>query len=200
MKHQGHGELPPDAPLGATNAATQRAEEVVISEAVKAELERLCRESGIRAVFSAREKQASSLLKKMIKKRLSYEDVTDKAGARVVVRFQDEVNAVAALVESSFVVYKRDDKIEALPHNEVGYLATHFDVSLSAEQIRPTSGYFSLRELRCEIQIHTVCQNVWAELAHALSYKPELPVPAETKRKSISWLRCSKLPIRVFLL
>lgn len=64
---------------------------------------------------------------------------------------------------------------------KVGYLATHFDARLKKEYLEST-GLTALKERRCEIQIRTLCQDLWSVMAHSLSYKPIIPIPAELNR------------------
>lgn len=144
-------------------------------------LESELRGAGVYAQVSSRPKETTSLLKKLIRKGYAYERVTDKAGARVVVRFQNEVPTVLEVIEQSFEVLLREDKAEALGHNQVGYQGVHYDVRLKADELQADDA--RLRDLQCEIQVHTLCQNLWAVMDHELCYKPVLPPPEDIKRQ-----------------
>lgn len=144
-------------------------------------LKRHLREQAIFAEVMGRTKDTSSLLKKILKKQCSYEEVTDKAGARVIVRFRHEVNSVCTAIDEGFDVLRKEDKEEGLGHNQVGYLAVHFDIRLKS--LPPDNEDAVLTPLPCEIQVHTLCQNLWAFMDHELSYKPVFPTPEEIRRK-----------------
>lgn len=148
---------------------------------VVAILEKRIRSQGIFAHVSGRPKGMPNLLKKLLKKGYGYDRVTDKAGARIVVRFRREIEPVLSVVESSFDILSKEDKAESLGHNKVGYAGVHYDVRLKEEFT--SSEDSDIRDLQCEIQVHTLCQNLWAEMDHALSYKPAQPVPEDLRRQ-----------------
>jgi ppGpp synthetase/RelA/SpoT-type nucleotidyltranferase len=130
-------------------------------------------------VISGRAKGMPNLLKKILKKGYSYDRITDKAAARIVVRFRHEVAPALKLVESSFDILSKEDKFNALGHDKVGYSGVHYDVRLAeVESEEP-----DVRGLQCEIQIHTLCQSLWAEMAHEMSYKPAQPIPEDLLRQ-----------------
>lgn len=144
-------------------------------------LKRHLRERAIFAEVTGRTKDTSSLIKKILKKQRPYEEVTDKAGARIVVRFRHEVDPVCIAIEEGFDVLSKEDKEDALGHNQVGYQAVHFDVRLKG--LVSDDEDTALRPLPCEIQVHTLCQNLWAVMDHELSYKPVFPTPEDIQRK-----------------
>jgi len=138
-------------------------------------------EKGLHAVVTSRPKEITSLVKKVLRKGKSYEDLTDKAGARVNVRFRDELAEIAKLIEESFTVLKREDKTDELNYCETGYQAIHFDVSLKSGG--EPKGAASGDQRICEIQLRTHCQDLWAVMAHELSYKAEIEVPQDVQRR-----------------
>lgn len=140
--------------------------------------EKLRSEGIVPLVVSGRAKGLPNLLKKMLRKGYTYNMITDKAGCRVVVRFRHEVKPVLTLVEGSFNIISKEDKSEALGHNKVGYSGVHYDVALK----NPESEMGDIQGLQCEIQVHTLCQSLWAEMDHELSYKPAQPVPEDIRR------------------
>lgn len=149
-------------------------------ERVIATLKQKLRSEGIFAHVTGRTKGTSNLLKKLIKKGYGYDKITDKAGARVAVRFRHEIEPVLKLIENSFEILNKDDKAETLGHNKVGYSGVHFDVRLKCEPEGPEA---DVRGLQCEIQVHTLCQSLWAEMDHELSYKPAQPIPEDVHRQ-----------------
>jgi ppGpp synthetase/RelA/SpoT-type nucleotidyltranferase len=141
--------------------------------------EKLRSEGIIPVVVSGRAKGLPNLLKKILKKGYGYDEITDKAGARVVVRFRHEVEPVRTLVETGFEILNKEDKSEALGYNKVGYSGVHYDVRLKKSELRKSD----VQGLQCEIQVHTLCQSLWAELDHELSYKPAQPIPEDLRRQ-----------------
>jgi ppGpp synthetase/RelA/SpoT-type nucleotidyltranferase len=130
-------------------------------------LEAGCKNAGVFAWVTGRPKEMASLLKKIIAKRKLYHELTDKAGVRVVVRFREDLKPAETMIERAFQVIGREDKIEKLGHNKVGYQAIHYDVVLP-----PETGEATLQNRQCEIQLRTLCQDLWADMDHELSYKP----------------------------
>jgi ppGpp synthetase/RelA/SpoT-type nucleotidyltranferase len=151
-----------------------------LQKRVVAILKKQTRSQGIvPLVISGRAKGMPNLLKKILKKGYSYDRITDKAGARIVVRFRHEVEPALRLVESSFDILSKEDKFDTLGHDKVGYSGVHYGVRLA--QAEPEEA--DVRGLQCEIQIHTLCQSLWAEMAHEMSYKPAQPLPEDLLRQ-----------------
>jgi ppGpp synthetase/RelA/SpoT-type nucleotidyltranferase len=144
-------------------------------------LKQQLRTNGMSAPVTGRTKDTPNLLKKLLKKGYGYERVTDKAAARVVVQFRNETEGVLRLVENSFDILRKEDKAEALGHNKVGYSGVHYDVRLKTSTLGVDDT--SLSELQCEIQVHTLCQNLWADMDHELGYKPSQPIPDDLRRQ-----------------
>jgi len=109
---------------------TEKARYAALSDCVVDILKAECKRAGLFAWITGRSKDTASLLKKLAKKEANYEDLTDKAGARVVVRFREGLTLAEAVVEQSFKVIRREDKTEKLGHNRVGYQAIHYDTVL----------------------------------------------------------------------
>jgi ppGpp synthetase/RelA/SpoT-type nucleotidyltranferase len=144
-------------------------------------LEKRLRDEGLVAHITGRTKGFANLLKKILKKNYEYENVTDKAAARVIVRFRHEIETVLRVIEESFNILRKEDKADTLGHNTVGYSGIHYDVRLRPESLE--EGDIDLGGLQCEIQVHTLCLNLWASMDHELSYKPAVPVPEDLKRQ-----------------
>ncbi len=114
----------------------------------------------------------------------SFHQMSDTIGVRMLVYFSSQLplidreirtsNAIEISEEKPPVAYLNADFLErfGLQHikqktKESGYSSIHYTVRLlnscNAEQDRP---YF-------EIQVRTMAQELWSELEHVLSYKPE---------------------------
>lgn len=150
-------------------------------KSVKTRIEKGLRLGGTFAILNVRTKDVSSLLKKTLRKGYGYESVADKAGCRVTVRFQHEVEGILSLIEKSFVIIKKEDKAEGLGDDRVGYSGIHYDIRLKdpSEEERASG----LSELQCEIQVHTLCQSLWSDMNHELGYKPSQPIPDTLRRQ-----------------
>src|SRR5258706_7733384 len=72
-------------------------------------LEARLKEVGLWRRVSGRAKEVDSLVKKVISRKKNYDELTDRAGVRVVVRFHDEISIVEAIVHSAFDVRKTED-------------------------------------------------------------------------------------------
>lgn len=142
------------------------------------------KEAGIYANVSGRAKEVKSLATKAVLGRRYEEplaEIGDRAGVRVVVPYLRDVDRVEEVVRQLFTVINREQKLDALAYNEVGYLGVHFDTRLSESQI--TKSRKKLRDLNFEIQVRTIAQSAWAEVAHERLYKPPAEVPKELKRR-----------------
>ncbi len=129
-------------------------------------LEKAFKKARIPLSLSYRTKETDSLLKKMLKNRIKYDDLTDKVGARVTVHFKSDLLKAKEIIEDLFGkrILKTDDKKNNMDYKTFDYLSIHFDVANNISN--PTKV--------CELQLRTVCQNAWAELSHILTYNPVL--------------------------
>jgi putative GTP pyrophosphokinase len=144
-------------------------------------LERETRARGLPVRLEYRAKDVASLLKKILKKSYSsYEEVGDKVGVRAVLPYPALIHTVDDLIMHTFNVQKRDDKRETLDFDRLGYLGIHYDVTLPDDLVDGDPQPF--RTLRCEIQVHTLAENLWATVSHDLSYKSPKEVPLDIKR------------------
>lgn len=129
-----------------------------------------------------RPKQADSLRKKLHERGLeastAIEDaIKDLAGCRVIFYTNTDVSRLlsSGLVHETFEVvdYKfhhprRDDEDSEL------YTSNHFVVKLNADRLAQP-GFEQFAGLRCEIQVQTILNHAWSEMAHDTVYKaPEL--------------------------
>jgi ppGpp synthetase/RelA/SpoT-type nucleotidyltranferase len=130
-------------------------------------LERETRARGIICTVTARAKAVDSLVKKAIRKAYEapWDQITDKAGVRVTTTYVASLSEVETVVRDYFVEHQYENKTLSAEADRFGYQGIHFDVSLREPGEFP--------DLRCEIQLHTRAQNMWADVSHQLSYKPD---------------------------
>ena len=160
-------------------------------EKIKQLLKEVLTEAGIAThSITSRCKDLKSLKKKIGKKEEQEKrynglaDITDLVGLRVITHFSDDVDHVAKVVESVFLIDKDNsiDKRKSLDSDRFGYMSLHYVVSLSESRI-VLPEYKLFAGLKAEIQIRSILQHAWAEIEHDLGYKAGVGVPKEVKRR-----------------
>jgi len=81
------------------------------------------------------------------------EQITDKAGVRVTVVYQRDLHTIVEIVKRTFTVLSIERKLDALDYDRNGYLGTHIQARLTAEQIAATRT--ELDGLQFEVQVRT---------------------------------------------
>jgi putative GTP pyrophosphokinase len=146
-------------------------------------LQRLVEKENVLPRITYRPKKLASLLKKIIGRGSLYDKINDKAGVRVVVRFDSEVDVVNKVIEKNFFIVHKENKAESLEYNQVGYRAFHYEVILPSHLL---AGRVHLEDKICEVQVRTVSMDAWAELCHSLAYKVEFQIPKDIHRQIYS--------------
>ena len=140
----------------------------------------LARRLGIPAAVSTRPKEIDSLLKKLLRKpHHSYETLGDKLGARVVVKRLKDIEALCLALPSEFACGMFENTADRLAEDQVGYLSIHVDIGLLPSDPQ----YDEFSSVRGELQVRTLAQNLWSEMAHDISYKGGTSVQATLKRR-----------------
>lgn len=135
---------------------------------------------------TGRTKDKKSALEKIDRKgyKKPEEQMTDLSGIRVILYFESDVDKVSKLISDSFGVDIDNslDKSKVLSKDQIGYRSVHFVCTLGdARSTLPE--YSKLTELKFEVQVRTVLQHAWAELAHDSNYKFSGTLPPEIERK-----------------
>jgi ppGpp synthetase/RelA/SpoT-type nucleotidyltranferase len=136
---------------------------------------------------TARTKDRSSFERKVSRAEANYphlSSVTDISGVRVITYFDDQVDAVAQLVQREFNISWDNsvDKRATLDPDRFGYLSVHYVAALSNDRQRLTE-YRRFPGLFIEIQIRSILQHAWAEIEHDLGYKSKAAIPAVVRRR-----------------
>lgn len=112
-------------------------------------------------------------------------DITDKAGVRVItylIKTQDEIDEI---IFSEFDVTEKIDRAkEMLESEKFGYLSVHYLVKLKEPRLSLTE-YVDFRNMVCEIQVRTILQHAWAEIEHNIKYKSNVDIPPGIRRRFI---------------
>lgn len=110
--------------------------------------------------------------------------MTDLSGIRVVVYFESDVAKVSQVISEAFRVDADNsrDRDSLMSVNEIGYRSAHFvcdigDIRAELPEFRGMSG------LKFEVQVRTVLQHAWAELAHDRNYKLGGKLPRGMERQ-----------------
>lgn len=159
-----------------------------LAKRIDAALKRDLKLAGIYSEVSSRAKEVQSFVKKAL--RDDYADplveIGDRAGVRVIVPYLEDVSRIEAVVTTLCFVDGREQKLDALDYNQLGYLGVHLDIRPRPEFLtgQPELGPDSLEleNLHAELQIHSKAQSAWAVVSHDLLYKPPVDAPKEAKR------------------
>ena len=140
----------------------------------------LLRFDGLWVRVSGRAKELDSLLKKLLRRPdLVYNTVTDKAGVRIVVRFLEDLDAAVATLKRHVAVLKEESVTARLGDDKFGYQGVHLDATLLGNDPEFTK----YGQCTVEIQVRTLSQDAWSDMAHELSYKADINVPKSLRRR-----------------
>ena len=117
---------------------------------------------------SGRVKSVTSILEKMQRKQIPMErmeeEVEDIAGVRIICQFEEDIETVAALIQS-----RTDMTVKHIKQS--GYRSYHLIIYYTVETLDGP------KRLQAEIQIRTMAMNFWATIEHSLQYKYKGDMP-----------------------
>lgn len=148
----------------------------------------LLQESNIRVhSVTSRLKAKPSIEKKLEKTGKHYsklDEITDISGLRIITYFEEDVQAVAKMIEQEFNVNQQlsVNKQDLLDPDRFGYVSIHYIAKLTESRSKLTE-YKRFASCQCEIQIRSILQHAWAEIEHDLGYKSKLAVPKQIQRR-----------------
>jgi putative GTP pyrophosphokinase len=158
-----------------------------LATGVRSLLENMLRKKSVEYLgVSSRVKTLEGALEKIARK--DYRDprrqLTDLSGIRVITYLEEQVSQISAIIKDLFEVDPENslDRLEILGSDKVGYRSTHFVCALGKKR-GELPEYEALGELKFEIQVRTVLQHAWAELAHDRSFKFGVALPPKIQRK-----------------
>lgn len=118
---------------------------------------------------TGRVKSISSILEKMQKKHIPMdrleEEIEDIAGIRIICQFEEDIDAVAAIIQRRGDMEVKSEKNYLTHAKESGYRSYHLIIYYTVETIQGT------KRLQVEVQIRTLAMNFWATIEHSLQYK-----------------------------
>ncbi len=154
-------------------------------ELLKSEAERMLEYSVNKAnikfhSISSRVKNLESLNDKIERKQIEnpFYEITDIVGLRIVCLFLSQISEIEKVIEKSFVILSKDDKIEDYEDSSFGYMSAHFIVKM-----KDNIHYSDIKGIPFEIQVRTLSMDTWASISHHLDYKSKDVVPTELKRE-----------------
>lgn len=135
------------------------------------------------SAITSRAKTLNSFLEKIVRKKYKdpFKEITDFAGTRLVFLYSSDFKRIEDIINNTFTVIEKVDKLNDKGVDKFGYGAIHYIVELTKKH--SGARYDSLKNLRCEIQVRTVLQDAWSIIDHHLIYKNESSVPQILKRK-----------------
>ena len=117
------------------------------------------------------------------------EDIEDQVAGRVLVFFRRDIEIVGNVLNGAF---NRAEQLRKAPkaHDAFAYESEHF-VFIIPPHVTP-SGWDDLvgRPTTFEMQVRTLFMHAWAEPEHDISYKAEMPLTPDEKRK-LAWAASS---------
>jgi ppGpp synthetase/RelA/SpoT-type nucleotidyltranferase len=126
---------------------------------------------GIWFHVEARAKTIDSLVKKLLtKQHHTFENLPDKVGARVIIRYRTDVDRVIERVRTLFDSSEPEDKEKLLGIDRVGYLSVHLD-NVRLLQNDGDAAQFPPSTFWAELQVRTLAQHLWSEMSHDTVYK-----------------------------
>lgn len=147
-------------------------------------LQKEIRRAGIWAEVKIRTKELDSLIRKLITKpEHTYDSLGDKVGIRVIVRYRDEIDAILGIARETLYLSNVENTTDRLKPDVVGYRSVHGVVMFRDGEL---ASQFPPGVFQAELQIRTLAQHLWAEMAHATVYKNDetlQPVPNPLKRR-----------------
>lgn len=136
--------------------------------------------------IKCRKKSKESFLEKVLRKQYTdlAVEMTDLAGIRVIVLLESDIKKVSDLLSNAFSIHADDsgDKSKDLGLDRVGYRSVHFVCDIGVDRAN-LSEFKRFKDKCFEIQVRTVLQNTWADIAHARSYKLKGKIPDDLNRR-----------------
>lgn len=133
-----------------------------------------------------RVKETDSFLEKaLIRKRKAdpLSEITDQVGIRFVVLLLEDIHRIGAIIESLSWHWQKDRDHEQEKLTKPDYFAYQSDHYVIRTKSPVDFGGITIPvDVPCEIQIRTILQHAYAEMAHKHDYKPSVQLPEEEQK------------------
>lgn len=130
---------------------------------------------------NGRVKKISSILEKMQKKKIKFEDIENRiediAGIRIICQFVEDIDTVVKLIKKRSDMIVKTEKDYISNSKPSGYRSYHLIVYYDVITIEGT------KRIKVEIQIRTLAMNFWATIEHSLQYKYRQNMPAHIRER-----------------
>ncbi len=143
---------------------------------VSEELQRVLKEDGLEATVSGREKTPYSIWRKMMRKNVTFEQLSDIMAFRVVVGSVADCYRALGIIHSRYPVVPSRFKDYISTPKPNGYRSIH-------------TGVFGPEQQRIEVQIRTAEMHEVAEVGVAAHWSYKSGGPATTDGRQYRWLR-----------
>jgi len=158
-----------------------------LAATVKSLLENVLKQQSIEYLsVESRVKTVESAIEKIERKEYNNPkaQLTDLAGIRVITYLEQQVTKISDVVKQLFEIDEENslDRTQILGDDKVGYRSTHFVCTLGSDRGSLPENK-ELGNLKFEIQLRTVLQHAWAELAHDRTFKFKASLPTKIERK-----------------
>lgn len=172
---------------------------LLFAEVIDKILQKAAKKLAPLAIVQTRPKGISNFAEKCQRKKNQSKDpvnqFTDLCGGRIIVHTAEQVETISRFIEDHFEIDRENtiDVRERLKATEFGYRSIHYiisfkkgvfpteDVDVTVPAILYDDQQFPNR--RAEIQVRTILEHAWADVAHALVYKSPFKVPAKWERE-----------------
>ncbi len=110
-----------------------------------------------------------------------FEQIQDLVGARIIVFYKQDVEAVSEVIDKYLRRIESKDLIPDLV-SQFGYVGRHFILAFPEDVIDDEADRSKTPQF-FELQVKTLFQHAWSEAEHDLAYKPSEPLSALQHRQ-----------------
>ncbi len=132
-------------------------------------------------LVTGRVKSISSILEKMGKNQIPFEQLEDRmsdiAGIRIICQFVEDIERVVALIRNRKDMEITEETNYVAHRKKSGYRSYHIIINY------PVYTVFGQKTVRAEIQIRTLGMNFWSTIEHSLSYKYRGELPTDVRER-----------------